>query len=174
MASVSVQKVASLLSKGKINPAQIVASQIKGAVQADLVERFNFDFVNLGIKLIVYFVVLFVFAKFMESIIFARGAFVIVANLFGFNIPTSEQVPQSLKDLFDGGISGFKFWDVVKIIAIFLVIAEFMGYMNRNKGNTSPMTIGIFISILIVLGVTTVFDLKTRLQNTFNNPNELI
>ncbi len=175
---VSVQKLASLLSKktvAKINPANIIASQIGGAVQKDLEERFNYDFVNLGIKLFVYFGIMFAFAKFMEAVIFAKGAFTTIANLFGFSIPTSDQVPQTLKDLFDGGINGVKFWDLVKILAILLVIAEFMRYMNSNQGaKSSPMTIGIFISIIVVLGATTVFDLRERLKTTFNNPQEFV
>ncbi len=177
MVKVTAQQIAQAFSKkaiGKINPASFIASQVGGAVQKDLTERFNYDFVNLGIKLIVFFGIMFAFAKFMEAVIFARGAFTILANFLGFNIPPADQVPQSLKDLFNGGISGFKFWDIVKMIAIILVIAEFMGYMNRNKGNTSPMTVGIFISILVILGATTVFDLKERLKTTFNNPQEFV
>ncbi len=175
---VSVQKLASLLSKktiAKINPASIIASQVGGAVQQDLKERFNYDFVSLGVKLFVYFAIMFAFSKFMEAVIFTRGAFTVLAGLLGFSIPSSEQVPQTLKDLFDGGVSGIKFWDLVKILAILLVIAEFMRYINSNQGaKSSPMTIGIFVSIIVILGATTVFDLRERLKTTFTNPEEFV
>ncbi len=175
---ITMQKLTSLLSKNvtsKINPASIVAGAIGGAVQSDLRERFNYDFVNLGIKLLIFFGTMFIFAKFMEAVIFVRGGFLIFANLLGFNIPKSEQLPQSLKDLFNGGINGFKFWDIVKIVAILLVVAEFMRYMSNNQGaKSSPMTIGIFIAIIVILGITTIPELKTRLQNTFNNPQEFV
>ncbi len=141
-------------------------------------EIFGFDFINLALKLVVYFAIALIFAKVMEAIVFARGTFVVLANLLGFSIPTSDQVPQSLKDLFDGGIKGFKFWDIIKIIAILLVITEFMIYINQNKkvGSTpSPMTIGIFILIISVLAISTIPELFNRLKTAgFSNPQNLV
>ncbi len=178
MAKITQQKLLSMFKKGitdKVNPTSIVASAIGGAVQSDLRERFNYDFVNLGIKLLIFFGTMFIFAKFMEAVIFVRGGFLLLANLLGFNIPKSEQLPQSLKDLFNGGVNGFKFWDIIKIVAILLVVAEFMRYMSNNQGaKASPATIIIFIGIIAILGITTIPELKNRLQNTFNNPDELV
>lgn len=178
MAKITQQKLLSIFKKGitdKVNPTSIIAGAIGGAVQADLKERFNYDFVNLGVKLLVFFTIMFVFAKFMEAVIFVRGGFLLLANLLGFKIPQADQVPQSLKDLFNDGVHGFKFWDIVKIVAMFLVVAEFMRYMSNNQGTkASPATIIIFIAIFAILGITTIPELKNRLQNTFNNPDELV
>ena len=113
----------------------------------------------------------------MEAIIFSRGAFVILANTLGFNIPNVDQFPQSLKDLFgETGIKGFKFWDIIKIVSILLVTAEFMRYVNTNKAlgaKSSPMTIGIFTLIIVALGLTTVPELIQRVKGTDFNLESL-
>ena len=101
----------------------------------------------------------------MEAVIFLRGGWVAVANLFGLTIPKADQVPESLKKLFDGGISGFKFWDIVKIILIILVIAEFIRYVNLPQ-KSSPMTIGIFLGIISILAITTFPELVKRIKAT--------
>ena len=106
----------------------------------------------------------------MEAIIFARGAFVILANTLGYNIPNADQLPQSFKDLFgEKGVKGFKFWDIIKIVSILLVVAEFMRYVNTNKAlgaKSSPMTIGIFTLIIVALGLTTIPELIQRVKGT--------
>ena len=117
MAKLTLQQVSTLLGKGaitKLNPSTAVAS---GAIQVGKTaskEIFGYDFVGLIIKLAVFYGVALIFSKFMEGVIYARGAFVIIANTLGFNIPSGDQFPQSLKDLFgETGIKGFKFWDIV-------------------------------------------------------------
>lgn len=159
-----------MLSKGKINPASIVASHGISQSKQMSKEMFGYDFVGLLIKLFIFYAVAFVFAKFMEGVIFTRGAFVIIANTLGFSIPNSEQLPQSLKDLFgETGVGGFKFWDIIKIISILLVTAEFFRYVNTQKnlgGKSSPMTVGIFSLIIMALGITTVPELIKRFKTT--------
>ncbi len=112
----------------------------------------------------------------MEAVIFTRGIWVTIANLLGFNIPKADQVPETIKKLFNGGVSGFKFWDIIKIIAILLVIVEAFRYIedskNSNRG-TSPTTIGVFILLIIILGVTTIPDLYNRLKTTDFNLESL-
>ena len=180
MTTISIQKMASMLSKGaltKINPATMAASTTLGAGKQLSKEIFGYDFVGLLIKLFIFYAVAFVFAKFMEAVIFTRGAFTIIAGTLGFKIPTSEQLPQSLKDLFgEQGVKGLKFWDIVKIISILLVTAEFFQYLNNQKnsgGESSPMTIGIFTLIIISLGITTVPELVKRFKGMDFNLEEL-
>ena len=105
----------------------------------------------------------------MEAVIFSRGLFTTVSNLFGFKVPQVDQVPDSLKKLFDDGLGGFKFWDIVKIVAILLVTAEFIRYTNTNRkmgSASSPMTIGIFVLLISALAITTIPELLKRLKET--------
>ncbi len=178
--NISAKVLQKLLLKGgtKLNPALAVAGLTVDSAKFASKEIFGFDFVNLGLKLLVYFTVALIFAKVMEAIIFARGSFILIANLFGFNIPTEDQLPQTLKDLFNGGIKGFKFWDVVKIVALLLVITEMVMYINQNRrmgSNPSPMTLGVFTLIIVSLGITTVPELVKRIKSAdFSNPQDLV
>ena len=98
-----------------------------------------------------------------------RDSFVTFASLLGFSIPAADQFPESLKKLFNGGIAGFKFWDVVKIVSILIVIAEMIRYTNANRNagsESSPATIGVFVLIIALLGVVTVPELFQRLKTT--------
>ena len=165
---VSLQQISQVLGtaiKKGGTPQTIIAREAVGQAQGFLNEKFGYDFVGLFVKIIVYFVIAFIFAKFMEAVIFTRGLWVTLANLLGFSIPSSEQVPDSMKKLFDGGISGFKFWDIVKIILVILVIAEFIRYVNLPQ-KSSPMTIGIFVAIISMLALTTFPELIKRIKAT--------
>ena len=105
MATLTLQQVSKLLSKQaitKLNPASAVASTGIQAGKQVSKEIFGYDFVGLILKLVVFYGVALIIAKVMEAIIFARGAFVILANTLGYNVPNSDQLPQSLKDLFGG------------------------------------------------------------------------
>ena len=173
MAKLTLQQVSSILGKSaitKLNPVSaITTTGIQAGKQVSR-EIFGYDFVGLIIKLFVFYAVAFVFSKFIEGVIYSRGAFTIIANTLGFNIPTIEQLPESLKDLFsEQGVKGFKFWDIIKIVSILLVTAEFMRYINTNKAlgaKSSPMTIGIFTLIIVALGLTTVPELIKRVKGT--------
>ncbi len=176
--NISAKVLQKLLLKGgtKLNPALAVAGIGIDTAKSASREIFGFDFVNLGLKLLVYFTVALIFSKVMEAIIFARGSFVLIANLFGFNIPKEEQLPQTLKDLFNGGIHGFKFWDIVKIVALLLVITEMIMYINQNRrvgSNPSPMTLGVFTLIIVSLGITTVPEIVKRIKGTDFNLESL-
>ena len=180
MAKLTLQQVSSILGKSaitKLNPASAVTTTgIQTGKQVSK-EIFGYDFVGLILKLVVFYGVSFIISKVMEAIIFSRGAFVILANTLGFNIPNVDQFPQSLKDLFgETGIKGFKFWDIIKIVSILLVTAEFMRYVNTNKAlgaKSSPMTIGIFTLIIVALGLTTVPELIQRVKGTDFNLESL-
>ena len=174
MATLTLQQVSKILSKSaitKLNPATAIGSTAFQIGRDKAKENLGFDFVGLIVKLFVFYTVAFVFAKFMEGVIYARGAFTIIANTLGFNIPNSDQLPQSLKDLFgETGVKGFKFWDIIKIVSILLVTAEFMSYLNSVKTDptkkSSPMTIGLFVLMIVILGINTVPELIKKVKGT--------
>jgi len=176
---------AKLVSAGSklINPADVavqLGTQFQKKASQQSIELFNYDFVALAVKLIVYFVAAYVITKLMEAIIFARGGFVIIANLLGFNIPSSEQVPQQLKDLFGEGLHGVKFWSAVKVIAVLLVVWEYLNYVevnSRNGGKPSPLTTGVFLMIGLGLSLTVFPELLARFnkfKKTDNNLENLV
>tara|TARA_R110000822_G_scaffold214401_1_gene349447 strand:- start:104 stop:646 length:543 start_codon:yes stop_codon:yes gene_type:complete len=172
MAKLTGQQLLSALGKtgALVSPSATVTKSVIRSGKEASKEIFGYDFVGLIVKLAVFYGVALLFSKFMEGVIYARGAFVIIANTLGFNIPSGDQFPQSLKDLFgDTGIKGFKFWDIIKIVSILLVTAEFMRYTNTNKAlgaKSSPMTIGIFTLLIVALGLTTIPELIKRVKGT--------
>jgi uncharacterized membrane protein YecN with MAPEG domain len=166
---IGFKEVGKLLSKQKINPAQIITKESIGIGKTASVDLFGYDFVGLGIKLLVYYGVALIFGKFMETVFFGQGLFLQLGKLLGFDIPNGEELPASLKQLFTTGYQGFKYWDIIKVVGIVLVIAEFLRYTSANRkvgSPSSPMTIGIFLLITIALTLTTVPELWKRIKGT--------
>ncbi len=113
--------------------AQTVIIAAKGAQKAAQLasqkseELFHFDFVGLSQKLVIYFVFAYVIAKVFEGIIFGQGLLLQFVALFGLKLPQS--LPEPIVNFFRDGIKGFRYWDFVKIIAVFLVIMELNNYL---------------------------------------------
>jgi len=175
--------VAALIGKavlgalGKKQDVTEILESAHGTLSQKSVQILGYNFVNLFVQLFIYFALAFAFAKIMEGIIFFRGGFVIIANLLGIKIPNKEQFPQSLRDLFDGGISGFKFWDVVKVVAVIIVIAEFVVYLQIREESgkkVSPITIAVFLMIGLFLTLTSIPALLQRIKGTFVNKEQLV
>jgi len=163
----------SLLSKATklFSPSNIVlqaATTAERKASQQSIELFGYDFVSLIMKLLIYFATAFAVAKVMEAIVFARGAFTVIAGLFGINIPKSDQLPQSLIDLFGEGFHGVKYWDAVKVVAILLVVVEYLRYVDvneKNGGKASAMTTGVFLMIGLGLSLITIPELVKRLKS---------
>jgi len=177
----AIRSSQSLLKLGQYFSPQGVALQ--GAQQLSKkssklsIEMYGYDFVGLIIKLVIYFIAAFFIAKVMESIIFARGSVVTIANFLGFKIPKNEQIPQQVKDLFVDGFNGFTYWDIVKVVAILLVVVEFVRYADINSksgGKPSPMTIGIFLLIGLGLSVITIPEIVAKFKLKVFNKEALV
>lgn len=160
----------SLLKGTKIAQAGIGLNLVKNQaeeIRALTLREYGYDFVGLATKLIIYFAVMLIFAKFMEAVILSRGFVKLVAGVIGYNIPSSTEFPKFLTDLFsEQGLKGFKFWDFVKIGAILMVLFEFIKYTKQNPNNKSALTIGVFVGIIAILGLTTIPELLKRVKTT--------
>jgi len=146
--------------------SKIGSESLKKAKNISL-ELYGYDFIGLITKLLILFTISLVIAKIMEMIILSRGFFVSLANLIGFKIPSSEQVPESLKKLFVDGYQGLKFWDFIKILAILLVVAEYMSFskgIEQSGGKVAPMTTGVFAVITLGLTVITIPELMQKIK----------
>jgi len=167
---VTASTIGKLLKNAKLGQAglALTAAQVgKDELKAISLREYNYDFVGLVTKLVVYFTLSLLFAKFMEAVILGRGFYKTLANLFGYNIPASTEFPKFLTDLFgEDGVKGFKFWDIVKIGAILMVLMEFMRYSKNNPSTKSPLTIGIFVVLITILGLTTLPELIKRVKTT--------
>ena len=133
------------------------------------VELYGYDFVGLMIKLVVYFVV----AYFVEKYIWwasQKPVNQVLAGIFGAigGLPLFAASPAIIKYFDSSEVNrGIKFWDIVKVGAVGLVLWEAMNYHSAQEklgGKVSPMTIGVFGLILSLLGFMAIPDVLKKLQ----------
>lgn len=136
--------LAPLVARGVVAEQLIKPSFKKG--QTVSVEIFGYDFIGLGVKLLVFALLAIALDKLHFAISGTFNVAVTIARVFGINIPSEE--PDFMKQLFsEEGFGGFKYWDLIKIIIIALVAFEMIRYIDSNKklgGEASPITLAVF------------------------------
>ena len=133
------------------------------------VEQFTFDFPGLFIKLFVFFTVAYSINKIMEAIILGENFLFGLLKFFGIATPPTlpENIVNFWTDGFSTGSITVKFWDIVKALALILVVYEWYNWYNseKRKVNTpSPMTHGVFALIVSSLGLITFPEIWQRLK----------
>ncbi len=126
---------------------------------------FSYDFVGLTTKLVIFFGAAYVITKVFESIINFDSTLRAILLLVGIKFP--DVFPSQIVSFFREGIRGVKFWDIVKVLSILLVIMEWNNWNNTQKAlgiNPSPMTQGVFAVIVTGLVLITIPELFTRLK----------
>lgn len=153
-------------------PQALIAKEIaqRSGKEASKVSRtmLGFDFIPLITSLFIFYTIAFLFSKYMEASKFASGGFIAFANLIGFNIPPPEELPNSWNKLFDEeGLNGVKWWDLINIIAIVIIVATAFQFNNNTKAKgdeVQPITwaiFGLMVSFIVITGVS---KLVTKLQ----------
>ena len=132
------------------------------------IELFSFDFANLAIKLLVWFMIAVVIDK-IHFVITSAGVNVVstIVNAFGYNLPTVDTEPDFFKKLFGEGYFGLKYWDFIKVGALILVLIEFTRWYETEKrlgGEPSAFTLGIFAMIMVLLSAFTIPQIITKLK----------
>ncbi len=128
-------------------------------------DAFSYDFPGLVSKLVVFFIAAYVITKVFESIINIDSTLRFILKTAGINFP--ETFPIEIVDFFRDGFKGVKFWDIVKVLSILLVIMEWNNWNNTQKAlkiSPSPMTQGVFAVIITGLVLVTVPELFQRLK----------
>ena len=126
---------------------------------------FSYDFVGLITKLVVFFLAAYIITKIFEAIIFTDTTVRSILATIGINLPTT--FPEEIVNFFKDGFHGVKFWDIVKVLSILLVIMEWNNWQNTQKAlkiNPSPMTQGVFAIIIAGLTLVTIPELFLRLK----------
>ncbi len=128
-------------------------------------DAFTFDFPGLITKLIVFYLVAYAIAKVFEAIIFGNNVLKSILSLVGLNLPNT--MPEAVVNFFTDGFKGVKYWDIVKVLSILLVIMEWNNWNNTQKAlgiAPSPMTQGVFAVLITGLILITVPELVQRLR----------
>ena len=123
-------------------------------------ETDEYDFANLIIKLFLFFAVAFAINKIFEAIIFGQNLLWQFLQLFGINTPAT--LPEPIVKFMQDGFHGIKYWDLVKIIAIILVVLEWHSLTQRRT--ITPLTQGLFFIIASGLALFTIPELFQRLK----------
>lgn len=129
----------------------------------------GYDFVGLLSRVVVFYVVALVIAKIMETIVFFSGGLNTAASLFG--IPMPSTVPNSIRKLFVEGynVGGMtiKWWDLIKVVSVVIVLMEMFQYMNQQKiigAKPAPSTLAVFALIISALALISVPQLAQMLK----------
>ena len=145
--------------------AQSVAKKAKEKGSEISIDLFKYDFVNLITKLVIFFVFSYIVAKIFEGIIFGQGLIISFVALFGLKLPQS--LPEPIVSFFQEGIKGFRYWDFIKVLAIFLVIMELTNWFEQQKRlgiKPSPMTLGVFTVLIGGMTLITFPELIQRVK----------
>ena len=121
----------------------------------------GYDFVGLALRLVFFFGFAFVIDMYFKATI-SGGTFL---NVIGLNLPST--MPQWLTDFFTVGVKGFKYWDIIKIIAIALVVMEYFRYeqdLKRSGESPNPTTTGLFALITLGLSLITIPELIQKIK----------
>ncbi len=202
---IPLQTLKKLISKSNIGVA--VAGKGLETVSALSKEKFGYDFLGLGIKLIIFYAVAFLIEWYMRGKIFVdevienpQSQTILLTGIFGIGgfigdfimkqfLQDKEQNPDKtfttsaffsnkyIRELFsDNGIKGFKYWDIIKIITLLLVIMEWKRFNDMTKasnGQVSPLTHGMFMLFIFAISLTIIPDLIKKLKTTDFNLESL-
>ena len=62
--------------------------------------KLGYDFVNLVTKLVLFYSIAFLIAKYMEAVIYFQGGMATIAGFFGIKISQADQLPRQWVELF--------------------------------------------------------------------------
>ena len=75
----------------------------------------------------------------------------------------------TLQSLFsEEGWHGLKYWDLIKIVAALLILMEWNSFRrqtNATGGKVAPLTTGVFLLMVLAIGLTAVPDLIKTLKS---------
>ena len=136
------------------------------------IELFGYNFINLMLMLMLYYILALVIAKYFEAILFGKGIINDILKFIGF-VPVFPENDFVVK-LFSTGFGDQKivYWDIIKGISVILVIIEWKRFNDTQKaldGKTSVMTHSVFALIVGLLTLMTI----PKIFQTIRSVNEM-
>ena len=157
--------MAAVVGRAALIGAQYAPQALSSAKNISL-EALGYDFVGLTVKLVIYYLVALMFAKYLELVAGGANLLKNFLALLGFQVPLF--VPQAVLDFWQNGYMGVKFWDVVKTISLALVFWEYSNYRRAQLQlgrEPSPVTEGIFWLLMGFIAMITFPELVQRLRD---------
>ena len=116
----------------------------------------GYDFLGLVSRLAIFFITGFLINAYFQATIGGGVWLNTVANLFGMKFPTT--LPQWVTQLFTTGYHNITFWQIVQVMAIIIVVVEYIQYdkkLKLDKEKPNPTTMAVFAMIAIGLSLIT-------------------
>ena len=80
-------------------PGVIASKTVKKSGQV-LQEQFGYNFIDLITKLVLFYMISFLIAKYMEAVIYFQGGLSTIAGFFGIKLVQADQLPNQWVSLF--------------------------------------------------------------------------
>ena len=216
MAKITQQQLIGLLSK--LTPQTIVTKAVVGKAKDIATEKFGYDFLGLGLRLLVFFIVAFLIEQYFKAKIAVDDLFnptspnvvnpkdissgtaiglgdFLWKAIFGSWVRTvtvdetgetvfepKEPVSgffrnEAIRAVFsEEGYHGFHYWDIIKIIALLLVVMEWRRFSAMTKatgGQVQPLTHGLFILFIVGLGLSIIPQFVAKIKHSYINPQAM-
>ena len=91
----------------------------------------GYDFIGLISRLVIFFLTGFLINSYFQATIQGGIWLNSLAGFFGLNFPTT--LPEWVTKLFTTGFHNITFWQIVQVIAVLIVVVEYMQYDRMLK-----------------------------------------
>ena len=125
----------------------------------------GYDFIGLISRLAIFFLTGFLINSYFQATIQGNIWLNSLAGFFGLNFPTT--LPEWVTKLFTTGFHNITFWQIVQVIAVLIVVVEYMQYdrMLKEKQEKPNITTGaVFAMIGLGLSLITFPQIVQKIQ----------
>ena len=125
----------------------------------------GYDFVGLISRLAIFFLTGFLINSYFQATIQGGIWLNSLAGFFGLNFPTT--LPEWTTKLFTTGFHNITFWQIVQVIAVLIVVVEYMQYdrMLKQTNEKPNVTTGaVFAMIGLGLSLITFPQIVQKIQ----------
>ena len=108
----------------------------------------GYDFIGLISRLAIFFLTGFLINSYFQATIQGGIWLNSLAGFFGLNFPTT--LPEWVTKLFTTGFHNITFWQVVQVIAVLIVVVEYMQYdrMLKQTNEKPNITTGAVFAMI--------------------------
>ena len=108
----------------------------------------GYDFVGLISRLAIFFLTGFLINSYFQATIQGGIWLNSLAGFFGLNFPTT--LPEWVTKLFTTGFHNITFWQIVQVIAVLIVVVEYMQYdrMLKQTNEKPNITTGAVFAMI--------------------------
>ena len=119
-------------------------------------DKYGYDFIGLITRIFIFFAIGYLIDLYFKASIAGGTILNTIAASLGLALPTT--MPDWLRQLFQEGYHGVSFWKIIQVIAILIVVMEYVQYIRtlKEKGETAnASTTALFVLLGAALTIAT-------------------